>query len=533
MFGAIRPSSQRVMGVAVRTVVAMVGFGVHSAQAGETIVKPDQAYACTSLTRQPDSLNYVERLFANDGTYIFAWSRSESIKNAVETQRNEHGEWLSFGRWKVIPTANGGSTLEVSEDIRYHYSDRSWHLPSESARPAFVVETVSIGATANRLETDMRPKRRGEAVPASTDGSGFTSTVKGQDYFTCIKRPGLTADKQELWRNVTPKAVEAKNTLEQRKGSREAANRQQDQNASQVRQQAIQDRAEVVQAGTTARQPTPNAQPSQVSKGEWKPIEISIAKGGDGSKEVDGFTEKGKPVYFTFAATKGQRIHLSVNSPNNNAGLEVQLNGRQVVEPSKEANFVAEDMGGSQYLILVGTHKEPTKFRLVVLTSGSDQARMPAQAPISTKPSVTRILSCFNNVGTAQEMDQYTYFSDGTFAETSWFSGMPTSLIVGTYQQDGGVFKRVRVSKMDLASGKNQWVRMPVVVEMADRITEINTSEAKLVRIMVRNNGVDKTSEFLGKDGYVRMCRREESDVQQRQRAETGRQGVPLNMFGR
>lgn len=242
MFGAIRPSSQRVMGVVVRTVVAMVGFGVHSVQAGETIVKPDQAYACTSLTRQPDSLNYVERLFANDGTYIFAWSRSESIKNAVEQRRNEHGEWLSFGRWKVIPTANGGSTLEVSEDIRYHYSDRSWHLPSESARPAFVVETVSIGATASRLATDMQPKRRGEAVPASTDGSGFTSTVKGQDYFTCIKRPGLTADKQELWRNVTPKAVEAKNTLEQRKSNREEANRQQVQNAGQTRQQAIQGR---------------------------------------------------------------------------------------------------------------------------------------------------------------------------------------------------------------------------------------------------------------------------------------------------
>ena len=99
-------------------------------------------------------------------------------------------------------------------------------------------------------------------------------------------------------------------------------------------------------------------------------------------------------------------------------------------------------------------------------------------------------------------MDQYTYFSDGTFAETSWFSGMPTSLIVGTYQQDGGVFKRVRVSKMDLVSGKKEWVRMPVVVEMADRITDINASEAKLVRITVRNNGVDKTSEFLGKDGY-------------------------------
>ena len=130
-------------------------------------------------------------------------------------------------------------------------------------------------------------------------------------------------------------------------------------------------------------------------------------------------------------------------------------------------------------------------------------------------------------------MDQYVYFSDGTFAETSWLSGSPASLIVGTYQQDGLVFKRMRVSKMDLSSGKKQWGRMPVVVEMADRVTDINALEARLARILVRNNGVDKTSEFLGKDGYVRMCRREESDAQQRQRAESGRQGVPLNMFGR
>jgi hypothetical protein len=278
MFGVIRPSSQRVMGVVVRAVVAMVGIGVHGVQAGEAIVKPDQAYACTSLIRQPDSLNYVERFFAIDGTYVFAWSRNENIKNAVEQQRNEHGEWLSFGRWKVIPTVNGGSTLEVSEDIRYHYSDRSWHLPSESARPAFVVETVSIGASASRLATDMQPKRRGEAVPTSTDGSGFTSTVKGQDYFTCIKRPGLTADKQELWRNVTPKAVEAKNTLEQRKGNREEVSRHQGQNAGQVRQQAIQDRAEAVQAVTSARQLWQrNGKPG--SRCNWGGIPTSIDPG--------------------------------------------------------------------------------------------------------------------------------------------------------------------------------------------------------------------------------------------------------------
>ena len=63
------------------------------------------------------------------------------------------------------------------------------------------------------------------------------------------------------------------------------ANRQQDQNSGQIRQQVIQGRAETVQAGTTARQSPPNAQPSQASKGEWKPIEIPIARGVDGSKE--------------------------------------------------------------------------------------------------------------------------------------------------------------------------------------------------------------------------------------------------------
>jgi hypothetical protein len=209
----------------VRLSVKLLGFSLltcclQSALAAEAVVQSDQAYACTSLIPQPDSLNYVERLFAHDGTYIFAWSRSESIKNAIEQQRNEHGEWLSFGRWKVIPTANGGSTLEVSEDIRYHYLDRSWHLPSESARPAFIVESVSIGASASRLATDMQPKRRGEAVPTSTNGSGFTSTVKGQDYFTCFLRPPLTSDKQELLRNVMPKAIEAKNALEQKVANR-------------------------------------------------------------------------------------------------------------------------------------------------------------------------------------------------------------------------------------------------------------------------------------------------------------------------
>ncbi|WP_371325270.1 hypothetical protein VX159_07070 [Dechloromonas sp. ZY10] len=160
------------------------------------VVQPDQAYACTSLTRQPDSLNYVERLFAKDGTYLFAWSRTEGVKNAITQRRGEHGEWVSFGRWKVIPKADGGSTLEVSEDVRYRYSDRSWHLPQDSTQPdrAFVTETVSLNA----------------------GGNGFDSKVGGRDYFTCAKRPDLTADKLELWRNVMPQAIEAKNSLGQR-----------------------------------------------------------------------------------------------------------------------------------------------------------------------------------------------------------------------------------------------------------------------------------------------------------------------------
>lgn len=180
------------------------------------IVQPEQAYACTALARQPDSYNYVERLFAKDGTYVFAWSVNESARAAYAQDNGRHGAELSFGRWKEVPSAGGGSTLEVSEDIRYKYHDRSWHLPRESARPAFVVEAVSTGAVASKLATDMGLKRRGEAAPASADGSGFTSTVKGQDYFTCALRPWLTSGKQELLRDAMPKAIEAKNTLEQR-----------------------------------------------------------------------------------------------------------------------------------------------------------------------------------------------------------------------------------------------------------------------------------------------------------------------------
>jgi hypothetical protein len=81
--------------------------------------------------------------------------------------------------------------------------------------------------------------------------------------------------------------------------------------------------------------------------------------------------------------------------------------------------------------------------------------------------------------------------------------------------------------------GSNQWARMPVVVEISDKIRDISASEAQLTRNMVRNNGVDKTSEYLGKDGYVRRCQREEADSAQRQQAEAGRLAMPSALFRR
>ncbi len=209
-----RPSVFALLAVAAGAFCPLAGHAIGP------VVQPEQAYACTSLARQPDSLNYVERLFAKDGTYVFAWSVNESARAAYASGNGRHGEELSFGRWKEVPSAGGGATLEVSEDIRYKYHDRSWHLPRESARPAFVVEAVSTGAVASKLAADMGLKRRGEAAPTGADGSGFTSTVKGQDYFTCVLRPSLTSGKQELLRDALPKAIEAKNGLEQKVANR-------------------------------------------------------------------------------------------------------------------------------------------------------------------------------------------------------------------------------------------------------------------------------------------------------------------------
>jgi len=162
--------------------------------------------------------------------------------------------------------------------------------------------------------------------------------------------------------------------------------------------------------------------------------------------------------------------------------------------------------------------------------AGSSQ---PVAAANSGRPTVTRILSCFANVGAAQQFDQYMYFSDGTFAETGWLNGQPVALFAGSYLQNGDSYLRTRVSTMNIGGGSNQWARMPVAVEMSEKIRDISTSEAQLTRTMVRNNGVDKTSEYIGKDGYVRRCQREEADSAQRQKAEAGRLAVPAAFFRR
>jgi hypothetical protein len=165
-----------------------------------------------------------------------------------------------------------------------------------------------------------------------------------------------------------------------------------------------------------------------------------------------------------------------------------------------------------------------------IAVPGSSQ---PAVSANSGRPTVVRILSCFNYVGVAQQFDQYMYFSDGTFAETGWLNGHPVALFAGNYMQNGETYLRTRVSTINFMGGSNQWARMPVVVEISDKIRDISASEAQLTRNMVRNNGVDKTSEYLGKDGYVRRCQREEADSAQRQQAEAGRLAMPSALFRR
>lgn len=155
----------------------------------------------------------------------------------------------------------------------------------------------------------------------------------------------------------------------------------------------------------------------------------------------------------------------------------------------------------------------------------------PVAAANSERPTVVRILSCSTTVGAAQQFDQYMYFSDGTFAETGWLNGQPVAMFAGTYQLNGDAYQRTRVSTMNPRT--NQWMRIPTVVELSDRVTNLSASDAQVIRTMVRNGGVDKTSEYLGRDGYVRRCQREESDPAQRQRAEAGRLSVPSQVFGR
>lgn len=107
MSGAIHPSSQRVMGLAVRAVVALLGFGIHSVQAGETNVKPDQAYSCTALTSQRDSLTNgkfgnvfggVSQAFSSDTSHVFsATSKTDGQFNAdIDVSKKTDADIQSF-----------------------------------------------------------------------------------------------------------------------------------------------------------------------------------------------------------------------------------------------------------------------------------------------------------------------------------------------------------------------------------------------------------------------------------------------------
>lgn len=201
MFGAIRPSSQRAMGMAVKAVVAMVVFGVHSVQAGETIVKPDQAYSCTALTSQRDSLNCVDRLVAGDGTYIAKWARcSPESRGRDGTVRRSRIEYVSFGRWKADSAQ--GFTLATTEEARYRTNPPEWTTSNS------YVLTEAVAAT-------------------GADGT-FESKAGNKDYMRCQKADNLTAEMLRDLKDSYPKAVEAKNVLTQRSTARqqEAASRE-------------------------------------------------------------------------------------------------------------------------------------------------------------------------------------------------------------------------------------------------------------------------------------------------------------------